>query len=180
MLLNSNKALAGVSMLSALSVIVLMSGAYFFTNTFFFTALAAYLVGYSVNKYNLKYGSMQLVVCTILDAFLNPDKVNWMLYLALGSYLIICEWIFRKWNRIVDIRKKMRRQLVYNCIVFNVMYIPVIVLFQEILMGEKAKEVLPENATLCVVILWVLGQVGWLIYDKAYRVFFQTLQRRKL
>ena len=103
-----------------------------------------------------------------------------MLYLALGSYLIICEWIFRKWNRIVDIRKKMRRQLVYNCIVFNTMYIPVIVLFQEMLLGEKAKEVLPENAILCVVILWVLGQIGWLIYDKAYRVFFQTLQRRKL
>ncbi len=180
MLLNRNNALAGVSMLSALSVIVLLAGTYLFTNTLFLTALAAYLIGYSVNKYGLKYGGMQLLVCVILDAFLNPDKLNWILYLALGGYIFLCEWIFRKWNRIQEISKKMRMQLLYNWMVFNVMYIPGIVWFRDILLGENAGDFLPENKIFTLIILWVIGQIGWILYDKAYRVFFRTLREHKL
>ncbi len=180
MLLNKNKALAGVSLLSALSVVLLLVGTYLFTNTFFFTALAAYFVGYSVNKYGMKYGGMQLIVCAILDATLNPNKINWALYLVLGSYLFLSEWIFRKWNREDDIRTKMKKQLFYNWLLFNFMYIPVIVLGRHLLLGDKVREIASLHPIVAIVILWVIGQIGWLIYDKAYRVFFQMMRERKL
>ncbi len=180
MLLNKTKALAGVSILCALSVLSLLAGTFLAMNTLFFTALAAYLIGYSINQYSLKYGAMQWVVCTVLDFFLNPDKMNWILYVALGGYIVLCEFVFQKWNRIEKIRKKLRVQLFYNWIVFNVIYIPIIVWFRELLLGENPPEIVQGNSIVTLAILWGLGQIGWLVYDMAYRVFFRAIRERKL
>lgn len=70
------KRIAGVGMLSALSVLLLAAGSFVTVNTLFLTALAAYLVGYAIFRYGLPAGLMQCVICTLLDAFLNPDKFN--------------------------------------------------------------------------------------------------------
>lgn len=177
---NKTRALAGVALLSAFSVVLLLLGAYISVNTLFFTALAAYLTGYSICRYGLSYGGMQLAVCVILDVFLNPDKFHWFLYLCLGAYIFLSEVSFRKWNRITDIRKKMRVQLIFGWILFNIIYIPVLILFRNLFFtGSLPGGITGESVHGCV-ILWLAGQAGWFLYDKAYRVFFKFLRERKL
>lgn len=69
----------------------------------------------------------------------------------------------------------MRRQLIYNWILFNIIYIPTVLFFENILIREAA-----FNGSAQKWILLAIGQVGWWIYDKAYREFFRFLRERKL
>lgn len=169
---NKTRALAETALIAALSVVFLLLGTFISVNTLVFTALAAYFIGYSVNKYGMKYGGIQWLVCVLLDFFLNPDKLNWLLYLSLGGYIFLSEFIFCKWNRIRDEKKKMRLQLIYNWILFNIIYIPLLLFFREALFAGEV-----EGGTLIFVLA---GQLGWLVYDKAYRVFFRVLRERNL
>lgn len=180
MLLEKNRALAGGSLLSALSVLLLLMGSYLYANTLFLTVLAAYLIGYSVHRYGLKYGGMQWIVCTILDLCFNSDKMNGFLYLILGGYIYVSEWTFRKWNREQEIRRKIKIQLLWNWILFNVLYVPAVIGFRHVVLHEKVWEVLPGKAVAEIGILIAAGQVGWFVYDRAYRVFFGLLRKRKL
>ena len=136
------KRIAGVGMLSALSVLLLAAGSFVTVNTLFLTALAAYLVGYAIFRYGLPAGLMQCVICTLLDAFLNPDKFNFFVYLGFGIYIIFSEFVFQKANKIKDPKKKMRRQLIYNWILFNIIYIPTVLFFENILIR---RQLLPDQ-----------------------------------
>ncbi len=178
--INKTRALAGVALLSAFSVILLLMGTFVSVNTLFFTAMAAYLIGYSIHKYGLSYGGMQLAACVLLDVFLNPDKFHWFLYLCLGAYIFLSEVSFRKWNRVIDIRKKMRMQLIFGWILFNIIYVPVLIFFQNLFFTGNLPGGISGDSVQGCVILWLAGQIGWFIYDKAYRVFFKFLGERKL
>lgn len=169
---NKTRALAQTALMAALSVVLLLLGTFISVNTLFFTALAAYLIGYSIQKHGMKYGGIQLVVCVLLDVFLNPDKLHWMLYLFLGGYIFLSELIFRKANRAEEGKKKLRRQLIYNWILFNIIYSPLVLFFQELFASGEIPGGTP--------VLWLAGQIGWFVYDKAYRVFFQVLRERGL
>lgn len=188
--------LAGTALIAALSTVFLMLGTFIPVNTIFFTALAAYFIGYSVYKYGLKYGGLQWVACVLLDALLNPDKLNWILYLCFGGYIFFSECIFYIRNRkrnlggrpdsgseggsVDPVRKQLRLQLVLNWGLFNLIYIPVLVFFRGLLFdGEFAVGTLMGGIP-GILLLWALGQVGWIIYDKAYRAFFRTIRERKL
>ena len=82
-------AMAAAALMAALSVVLLLIGVYIPVNTLFFTAMAAYLAGYTINKYGIKYGGAQLVVCALLDMFFIPDKLNWIVYLCLSGYIFL-------------------------------------------------------------------------------------------
>lgn len=166
-------AIAATAVASALSVVLLMVGTFIAPNTLFFTALAAYLTGYSINKCGLPYGFLQLVVCVLLDIFLNPDKLNWILYLCMAGYIFLSELMFRKWNHVRDEKKKYRVQLICNCILFNMIYIPLLLLFKnQFLFGRGIRA--------GIAVLWAAGQVGWIIFDRAYCVFFRTIREHRL
>lgn len=175
MYVGKTRALAGVALLSAFSLILLLLGTFISVNTLFFTALAAYIIGYSIYKYRLGYGAMQLAVCTILDFILNPDKFHWILYLCLGGYIFLSEWIFRTWNHMEDGRKKMRRQLIYNWILFNILYMPVVFFFSSLLSEAEIFRGISGK-----LLLIAAGEFGWLVYDKAYREFFKFIRERRL
>ena len=170
--LKKTYAVAAAAVMSALSVLLLLVGTLISPNTLFFSALAAYLIGYTVNKYGLKYGCAQLVVCVLLDFFVNPNKLNWILYLCLGGYIFVGEAIFQKWNRVRDERKRFRVQLMCNWILFNMIYIPLLTMCRGLLFSE--------DVSVGFAVLWFAGQVGWFLYDKAYRFFFRTLRDRNL
>lgn len=180
--IDKTRAMAGVALLSALSLIFLLLGTFTFMslNTIFFTALAAYFIGYTINKYALFYGGMQLVVCTFLDLFLNPDKFHWVLYVCLGGYIFFSEMIFQKMNRVEDFKKKMRRQLLFNWVLFNIIYIPLIVFFRTLLFADSFPGGIGRDSTGGILLILAAGQIGWIMYDKAYRVFFRLIRERKL
>ena len=170
MYINKTKAMAGVALLCGFSVLLQMLGTFISVNTLFFTALAAYLIGFSIHRYGLRYGGMQLAACTLLDVILNPDKFHWILYVCLGIYIFLSELIFCKGNRVQDIKKKMKVQLIYNWILF----------FQNLLFAGTLPGGITSSSLQGMAVLWLAGQVGWFLYDKAYRVFCQTLRERKI
>ncbi len=170
--LNQTRAAAGTALMAALSTILLLLGTFIPVNTLFFTAMAAYLIGYTISRYGLKYGAAQLVLCVLLDFFLNPDKVHWGLYLCLGGYIFLCELVFAKWNHIEDQKKKLRFQLVCNWGLFQVIFVPILLFFRSFFPMFD----MPAGTFL----LWMAGQLGWIVYDKAYRVFISMLRERKL
>lgn len=180
MYVNKTKALAGVALLCGFSVLLQMLGTFISVNTLFFTALAAYLIGFSIHRYGLRYGGMQLSACTLLDVMLNPDKFHWILYGCLGIYIFFSEFIFCKGNRIQDIKKKMRVQLIYNWILFNIIYIPLVLFFQNLLFAGTLPGGISCRSLQGMAVLWLAGQAGWFLYDKAYRVFCRTLRERKI
>lgn len=169
---NNTRAMAGTALTAALSVVLLLLGTFVPVNTLFFTAMAAYLIGYSINKYGLKYGFAQLTVSVLLDLFLNPDKIHWLLYLCLGGYIFLCEVIFAKWNHAEEGKKKLRVQLICNWVIFQIIYVPFLICLRHLFPIENM-----PGGTL---VLWLAGQLGWLVYDKAYRVFVNILRTRKL
>jgi hypothetical protein len=182
MYVNRTKALAETAMISALSVVVLILGTVLPGNTIFFTALAAYFMGVTVCKNGLSYAGMQFFVCCVCDAVFNPNKLNWLLYLCFGGYLYLCELFFAKKNHEENPQKKMRVQFVFNWFVFNVIYILLIVFGRQLLFvnAENPFEKIVPNRVLGMVVLWLAGQLGWLLYDKAYRAFFKWLQERRV
>lgn len=177
---NRTRAMAGAAMMSALSVILLLLGTFISVNTLFFTALAAYLIGFTVNKYGFRYGGIQFAACSLFDVFLNPDKFHWILYVCLGGYIFLSELIFQKMNHIKDLKKKMRVQLIYNWILFNIIYIPLLLFFQNLLFTGGIPGGISGDSVAGRLVLWLAGQIGWIVYDKAYRIFFRTLRERKL
>lgn len=170
--LNHTRAAAGTALIAALSTILLLMGTFIPVNTLFFTAMAAYLIGYTISKYGLKYGAAQMVICVLLDFFLNPDKLHWGLYLCLGGYIFLCELVFMKGNRVEEPKKKLRLQLACNWVLFQLIYVPLLLFFRSYFPAFD----LPAGTFL----LWLAGQLGWIVYDKAYRVFIGMLRERKL
>lgn len=175
MMLNRTKKMAGVAVLSGITTILLMAGTMISVNTLFLTALSAFLTGFSIYRYGISSGIMQSIVCLLLDLFLNPDKWNFLLYFCFCLYIILAEIIFQKLNKIQEPKKKMRRQLIYNWILFNIIYIPAVILFHALFSAE-----MKFSGMTWIVILLFAGQIGWLLFDKAYREFFRFLKERKL
>ncbi len=170
MLLKKTRVVAGTAMLSALGTVVLELGIWIPVNTLFFTALAAFLVGYGIAQYGMPAGAMQLVVCAVLDFFLNPDKLHFILFLFMGGYILVSELVFRRWNRAGG-TKRLRRQMFYNWLLFNLLYLPVVLFFRRLLWDGVIFGIWQD------MLLWIVaGQLGWLIFDKAYREFFHFLK----
>ena len=48
--LNQTRAAAGTALMAALSTILLLLGTFIPVNTLFFTAMAAYLIGYTISR----------------------------------------------------------------------------------------------------------------------------------
>lgn len=168
--LKKTYAMAATALAAALSVVLLLIGVYIPINTLFFTAMAAYMIGYSIQKCGLRYGGIHLAAVVLLDFFLIPDKFNWILFLCLGAYIFVSEAIFQKGNKIGDPKKKLRVQLICNWILFNIIYIPLLMFGRELFLAPDVSAGTP--------VVWLAGQVGWIVYDKGYRVFFQTILAR--
>lgn len=170
--LKKTYALAATALATAFSIVLLLIGVYIPINTLFFTAMAAYMIGYSIQKCGLRYGGIQLAACALLDFFLIPDKFNWILYLCLGGYIFVGELIFQKGNQIQEQKKKMRVQMICNWILFNTIYIPMLMFGRELFLTKDVSAGTP--------VIWLAGQVGWFVYDKGYHVFLQTVSTRSI
>ena len=128
-------AIAGL--LLAFTIVCIAMGSVIETNTLFLLAAASYFVGIIYREfYILSYGAM-------------------------GFYILVNEFAFRK---IAEWKGKISRSTIFwivKYIVFNVMYLPMLLGFQELLFGRKLPAALMIGA-------FVAGQIGLFIYDRAY------------
>jgi hypothetical protein len=155
------KKLALAAMMLALTLICMVMGSFLQTSTFFFLAAASYSVGIVIRESSLPMGAIFYVAAVLLGGILAPDKYHVVSFALMGFYVVMLEFLFPRMIRISDVAWRKRLFFLLRILLFNVMYLPMILLFQRILFGKTL-------GFPALVGMWVLGQGVWWCYDRAY------------
>ncbi|OUP50083.1 hypothetical protein [Lachnoclostridium sp. An181] len=155
------KTMAFGGILLALSVICMALGSVIETSTLFLLAAASYFVGIVIREFGMKAGAAFYLADVLLGFLLAPNKFYVLSFAAMGLYILFAEGIWRLAGK----REKMQKKSliwILKYILFNVMYIPVLFAFQELLFGGRTF----SGGFLALV--FVAGQIGLFVYDRAY------------
>lgn len=171
MLLNAKK-LAFLGLLLACSVLLIILGDVMEFNTLFFLAAASFCTGIAIRECGIYMGSGFFLASILLSFLLAPNKLYCITYGAMGLYIVITEFMyyklsFVKWN--ISTRKKVF--FAFKFISFNIMYIPILLIFPKL--------IYPGTISHKLLLVFVLGgQVALFIFDKAYTYFQSVLWGR--
>lgn len=155
------KRMAISGMLLAFTIICMFLGGVIETNTLFLLAAASYFVGIIQNEFGMKYGWAFWIAAVCLGMIIVPNKFYVLSYCAMALYILLVESVWKLLGKCPKL--KMRREIFWGMkyVIFNVMYIPIVLGFQELLFA---------NTLSGWMLLGVLaaGQVGVLVFDRAY------------
>lgn len=155
------KRMAFGGLLLALTVICMVLGSVIETNTLFLLAAASYFVGIVIRESSLTGGAAFYLAGVLLGAIVAPNKLYVASYAAMGFYILIIEWSFKMLGRAPANTKRKLWFWVIKYMVFNLMFIPMVILFPKLLIARE----LPVQMLLLII---GVGQAGLLLYDKAY------------
>lgn len=167
MLLDAKK-VAFSGLLAALSVVLMMLSSVVETSSLFFIAAASFCVGIVIREWNFAGGVGFYVASVLLNFLLAPNKMYCITLAAMGLYLLLTEWL---WRKIADAEKMEKRNLklwIGKYIIFNLIYIPIIWFMPNLFLTKEVS----KNMRM---ILWAAGQAALFIYDFAYRYFQGTI-----
>lgn len=170
MLLDAKK-VAFSGLLAALSVVLMMLSSVVETSSLFFIAAASFCVGIAIREWNLLWGVGFYIASVLLNFLLAPNKMYCITLAAMGLYLLLTEWL---WRKIADAEKMANRKIklwIGKYIIFNLIYIPAIWLMPNLFLAKEVS----KNMRM---ILWIAGQAAILVYDYAYRYFQGTIWGR--
>ena len=145
----------------ALSVVCMALGSVIETNTLFLLAAASYFVGIVIREYGMKAGAAFYLADVLLGFLIIPNKFYVISFAAMGFYILAAEGSFRILGRS---RGNVQKRWIFwmiKYIVFNGMYIPMVLVFQDLLFAKEL------SGGFLVAVL-AAGQVGVWIYDRAY------------
>ena len=148
-------------LLLALSVVSMALGRVIETNTLFLLAAASYFVGIIIREFGMRAGVAFYLSDILLGFLVTPNKFYVISFAAMGCYILVLEG---SWRLLGKSGEKLQKTWIFwtiKYVVFNVMYIPMVLVFQELLFARKL-----SGGFLAVVL--VAGQIGVWIYDRAY------------
>lgn len=155
------KMMAFCGLFLALSVVCMSLGSVMETNTLFLLAAASFFVGIVIREFGMRAGGAFYVADVLLGLLIAPNKFYVLSFAAMGLYIVIIEAAWRMLGR----SRTTQRQSIFWTVkytAFNVMYIPMLVFFQELLLGGK------KLSPVMTAGIWIAGQIALLIYDRAY------------
>ena len=155
------KVTAFSGLLLALSVVCMALGSVIETNTLFLLAAASYFVGIIIREFGMKAGVAFYLADILLGFLVTPNKFYVISFAAMGFYILALEGA---WRLLGKGGEKLQKTWIFwgiKYVVFNVMYIPMVLGFQELLFSRNL-----SGALLAAVL--VAGQIGVWIYDRAY------------
>lgn len=153
--------IAFCGLLLALSVVCMAMGSVIETNTLFLLAAAAYFVGIVIREFGVKAGIAFYAADVILGLFITPNKFYVLSFAAMGFYILAVEII---WRILAKSSGKLPRTGIFwaaKYVIFNLMYIPIVFGFQELLFSRKLSDMM-QIAVLAA------GQIAVWLYDRAY------------
>lgn len=158
------KQVAFLGILAALVSICIVFASIIEMNTLFLLAAAAFMVGIAIREFGLRLGSGFFVACSLLGLLLSPNKLYVLTYTGLSLYIVFNEAAY--WYLASKQFQKHRKILflLIKFVFFNMLYIPMLFLFPQLLFPGTISES-------WLLLLLAGGQLGWLIYDKAYEYF---------
>ncbi len=157
------KKMAFGGLLLALTVICMVMGSVIETGTLFLLAAASFFVGVIYREFGGKTGAAFYLAGVLLGMILAPNKLYVATYGAMGIYILVVEIacdLLGRWN--ADVRKKTIVLWIIRYIVFNLVYVPAVLFFQELLFGKALSFWITAG-------ILAAGQAGLWLYDGAYR-----------
>lgn len=157
----SARKIAFGGLLLAVTVIFMLLGSVIESNTLFLLAAASYFVGIIIREFGWKSGAAFYAAGVLLGFLIAPNKFYVCSYAAMGLYLLAIE---AAWPRLGRMSEKVNRRKLFwviKYLVFNLIYIPVLLGFGALLFGG---EMTPGLLSAVLVI----GQIGLFLYDRAY------------
>lgn len=145
----------------ALSVVCMALGSVIESNTLFLLAAASFFVGIVIREFGMKVGAAFYVADVLLGLLIAPNKFYVLSFAAMGLYIVIIEAAWRFLGR----SSQTQRQTIFwavKYVAFNVMFIPALLLFQELILGGR------ELSPVMTAGIWIVGQIALFIYDRAY------------
>ncbi|MBQ8558673.1 MAG: hypothetical protein IJ439_01620 [Tyzzerella sp.] len=168
----SAKKIAVTGLLAAFSAVVLVLSSVVESSSLFFIAAASFCVGIVIREWGAGFGFGFLIASTFVNVIVSPNKFYCMTYAAMGLYLLLSEFLWEKIAAKECMKNRTLTLWIGKYLIFNVIYVPVLLFFQELIFTKKITGV-----------LWIIvllgGQAALLIYDRAY-VYFQGMVWGKL
>ena len=163
-------ALAGV--LTAFVVILLVIASIIESNSLFFIAAASFCVGIAIREWGKRWGASFLIASTLISLLVIPSKLYALTYIVMGLYLLLSELL---WVKLAENEKVIQRGRVLwlgRYVIFNAIYIPAVLFFQELLFVKTVSGPL-------LVLMIVAGQIALFLYEMAHN-YFQVMLWGKL
>lgn len=155
------KKMAFGGMLLALTIVCMLLGSIIETSTLFLLAAASFFVGIVLREFGEKTGIAFYLAGVLLGLIVAPNKFYVMSYAAMGIYILIIELVWRRLGKLSENINRRRLFWIIKYIVFNVIYIPVVLFFQELLFAHQL-------STGMLIGVLAVGQIGLFVYDRAY------------
>lgn len=155
------KKMAFGGMFLALTVICMFLGSIIETSTLFLLAAASFFVGIVLREFGEKTGLAFYFAGVLLGLIVAPNKFYVASYAAMGLYILVIELVWPCLGRLSGNRNRRGIFWMIKYIVFNIVYIPAVLFFQELLFAHKL-----STGTLLGVL--AAGQIGLFLYDRAY------------
>lgn len=151
-------------LLMALSVVFIVLSGILDFNTLFFLAAAAFFIGIIIREYGLGFGAAFFIGCTVLGFLMAPQKLYCITYIMMGVYVLGIEFFWQFLGKHPEWKK---RKLIFNTgkfAIFNVMYVPALLLFPKLLFAG-------EIADTMMLVFLLGGQAALVVFDRTYEYF---------
>lgn len=168
----NGKKIAIAGLLAAFSAVMLILSSVIETNSLFLIAAASFCVGIAIREWGIRFGVGFLIASTLVNVLVAPNKFYCITFAVMGGYLLFSEYLWNKMATKADMKNRTLALWIGKYVVFNCIYIPALLFFQELLFVKKVTGVL-------LVVFWLAGQVALLVYDRVY-VYFQGVIWGKL
>ena len=158
------KKLAVSGLLMALAVVLIVLSGVLDFNTLFFLAAAAFFIGIIVREFGLKYGAAFFIGCGLLGFVFAPQKLYCITYGMMGIYVLGVEFFWYFLGLHAQWKRKKLLLTAGKVLLFNLMYIPALLLFPKLLFAGDISRTM--------ILVFILGgQLALFLFDRAYDYF---------
>ena len=149
----------------AISMVLILLEGVFGMSTLFLLSLSGFFAGIVIRESGFKMGAAYIVSSLALAFFIAPDKIKIVTYMVVEIYIFAREgiWELLAKRTIKDVKKTNLIYVLSKLIVFNILTVPMVLIFPELL--------LPDVDIKWMLIAIALLQPAWFIGDKAYDAF---------
>ena len=128
------KGIAFLGVLLAFAIVLTLIGGYTDISTLSFMAAAAFCTGIAIRECGFFLGGGFGIAGVVLAFILAPNKLYVMTYACMSLYIFAREWIFERIAGSKNFRRPRLKFWLFKYLIFNVMYIPVLIFLPEIIL----------------------------------------------
>lgn len=155
------KTIAFGGLLLAMTVVFMALGSIIETSTLFLLAAASFFVGIVIREFGLKTGGAFYIAAVFLGLITAPNKFYVLTFSAMGLYIWAIEAVWRWLEKKNSMKNRFTAFWISKYIIFNILYIPIVLVFRELLFPQALSSAL-------IITILAGGQIALFIYDRAY------------